>query len=88
MKLKQGVIIERTKDGYVAVATGEAGKHFNGLVRNNSTANFVFEQLQTEKTEEELVEALLCKYDVSREKAAKDVAMLISKIRQAGLLDG
>ncbi len=88
MKLKQGIIIESTKDGYVAVATGEAGKSFNGLVRNNSTANFIFEQLMTEKTEEELVEALLCKYDVSREKAAKDVAMLITKIREAGLLDG
>lgn len=88
MKLKQGIIIEHTKDGYVAVATGEAGRHFNGLVRNNSTANFIFEQLRTDKTEEELVEALLCKYDVSREKAENDVAMLISKIRRAGLLDG
>lgn len=88
MKLKSGIIIERTGDEYVAVATGEAAKNFNGLVRNNKTANFIFEQLQTEKTEDELIEALLNKYDVSREKAAKDVASLIAKIREAGLIDG
>lgn len=88
MKLKSGIIIERTGDEYVAVATGEAAKNFNGLVRNNKTANFIFEQLQTEKTEDELIEALLNKYDVSREKAVKDVASLIAKIREAGLIDG
>lgn len=88
MKLKSGIIIEPAGDEYVAVATGEAAKSFNGLVRNNKTANFIFEQLQTEKTEEELVEALLDRYDVSREKAAQDVAALIEKIRKAGLIDG
>lgn len=88
MKLKSGIIIEPTGDEYVAVATGEAAKSFNGLVRNNKTANFIFEQLQTDKTEAELVDALLARYDVTREKARQDVEALIEKIRKAGLIDG
>ena len=69
MKLKSGIVMEKTGDEYIVVATGEAAKSFNGIIRNNKTANFVFEQLKEDKTEKELVDALLERYDVSREKA-------------------
>ena len=88
MKLKSGIVIEKAGDEYVAVATGEAAKSFNGIIRNNKTANFIIEQLKEEKSEEQLVEALLEHYDVSREKAQADVHALVVKIREAGLIDG
>lgn len=88
MKLKSGIVVEKNGEEYVAVATGEAAKSFNGIIRNNKTANYIFEQLKEEKTEDELVEALLERYDVSREKAQADVHALIVKIREAGLIDG
>lgn len=88
MKLKSGIVVEKNGEEYVAVATGEAAKSFNGIIRNNKTANYIFEQLKEEKTEEELVDALLERYDVSREKAQADVHALIVKIREAGLIDG
>lgn len=88
MKLKSGIVMEKTGDEYIVVATGEAARSFNGIIRNNKTANFVFEQLKEDKTEEELVDALLERYDVSREKAQTDVKALIAKIREAGLIDG
>ena len=87
MKLKSGVIMERAGDGYIAVATGEASKTFNGFIRNNETSDFIFRQLTEEKTEKQLVEAMLEKYDVDEETAAKDVGIIIEKIRKAGLLD-
>jgi len=87
MKLKNGVIMEKAGDGYIAVATGEASKSFNGFIRNNATADFIFRQLTEEKTEKELVDAILEKYDVSEEIAAKDVKNIVEKIRKAGLLD-
>lgn len=88
MKLKSGIVVEKNGEEYVAVATGEAAKSFNGIIRNNKTANYIFEQLKEEKTEDELVEALLERYDVSKEKAQADVHALIVKIREAGLIDG
>ena len=75
MKLKSGIVMEKTGDEYIVVATGEAAKSFNGIIRNN-------------KTEKELVDALLERYDVSREKAQADVKALVAKIREAGLIDG
>lgn len=87
MRLKKGVILEKAGDGYIAVATGEASKSFNGFIRNNETADFIYRQLTEEKTEKELCEALLEKYDVSEETAARDVHAVVEKIRKAGLLD-
>lgn len=87
MKLKKGIIMEKAGDGYIAVATGDASKKFNGFIRNNQTADFIFRQLTEEKTEEQLVAALLEKYDVSEEVALKDVRAVIEKIRKVGILD-
>ena len=88
LKLKDGMVMEKSGEDFVAVATGEAGKSFNGLIRNNKTADFLFRELQSEKTEDELVQALLQKYEVSEELARKDVRRIVGIIRDAGLLDG
>ena len=88
MKLKEGFISHQVGDDeYMVVATEEADKIFNGLIRNNGTANFIFQQLSKETTEEEIVEAILKIYDVERERAVVDVHKVIAKIRNAGFLD-
>lgn len=87
MKLKEGFILHNVNNEYMMVATGEAGKIFNGLVRNNATANFIFEQLMQETTEEKIVDAMMKKYEVSREQVASDVKRVVSQIREAGFLD-
>lgn len=87
MKLKEGFILHNVGDEHMVVATGEAGKLFNGLVRNNGTANFIFEKLLKDTSEEEIVEAMLEKYDASREQIASDVKRVVKQIREAGFLD-
>ena len=71
----------------MVVATGEAGKSFNGLIRNNDTANFIFQQLMNDTTEEKIVDAMLEQYDAPREVIAADVHRIIVQIREAGILD-
>lgn len=38
MKLKDGFIITKNGNDYIAVAAGEAGKAFNGMIKMNGTA--------------------------------------------------
>lgn len=71
----------------MAVATGKAGRDFNGLIRNNDTANFIFERLLTETTESAIVDAMLEEYDAPRDVVEEDVHRIIAKLREAGLLD-
>lgn len=87
MKLKQGFILRNIADEYMGVATGPAAKVFNGLVRNNETANFIYERLLHETTVEEIVAAMLEEYDAPKERIEADVLDVIDKIRGAGLLD-
>lgn len=87
MKLKDGMITDSTGDEFIAVATGKVSMTFNGLIRNNKTANFIFNELMTEKSEEELKESLCKHYDVTEEQASKDVHIFLEKLRKAGLLD-
>lgn len=87
MKLKEGFVLQKVGDDHVAVATGKASKSFNGLIRNNDTAAFIFEKLLQEITEEELIFAVLQKYDAPEEVVRPDVKDLLQKLREAGILD-
>lgn len=87
MKLKEGFITYNTGDENLLVATGEAGKSFNGIVRNNETAAFIAELLKEETTEDEIVNKLLDTYDVDEKTARKDVKKLLDTFKKEGFLE-
>lgn len=87
MKLKEGVFLHKSDDEYMAVTQGEAARSFNGLIRNNKTANDIMTLLQNETTEEAVISAMLEKYDAPREIIEKDVRSIIGKLKETGLLD-
>lgn len=86
MRLKSGIVQSRVGEEYIAVATGEAGKNFNGMIRNNATAAFLVEKLARETTVEELVAAVLDVYDIDEATARADVEQTVEAFRRAGLL--
>ncbi len=87
MKLKKGFVIHNTSSDYVAVATGEAGETFNGMIRNNKTANTIFELLMTDTTATAIVDKMVEKYDAPREVIEADVMSIIAKLKEAGFID-
>lgn len=87
MRLKQGFILRDVGREHMAIATGEAVKQFNGLIRNNGTANFIYKQLMEDTTEEKIVAAMLEKYNAPEEVIAADVHRIIEQIRSAGILE-
>ena len=88
MKLKSGIIINEMQDDFVAVAAGEAGKAFNGMIKMNGTAAFIVKTLQNEISEDGIVAALLAEYEVDEETARQNVRAVIEKFRSVGLIDG
>ena len=87
MKLKDGFITHNTGDENLLVATGEAGKSFNGIVRNNETAAFIAELLKKEITEDEIVKKILEEYDGDEKTARKDVKKLLDTFKREGFLE-
>ena len=86
MRIKEGFILRKVGKQYVVAATGKASKDFNGMIRLNASAAYVFELLKEDMTEEALVAALLKEYDVDEETAKLDVDAFLSKLKEAGAL--
>lgn len=87
MKLKEGFLLHQAGEETLVVASGPAASVFNGLIRNNGTAGFIFEQLQHPTTEEAIVDAMEERYDAPREQIAGDVRRIVECLRSEGFLD-
>ena len=87
MKLNKDIMLGNIDGRDFAIATGELYKTFNGIINNNPSANFIFNLLKTEQTEDSIVQAMLEKYDAPEEVIRADVRELLDVIRKAGILE-
>lgn len=87
MKLKKDIILHDIGGEHMAVATGESASLFNGFIRNNETAHFIFTMLLEDTTEEEIVNAMAERYDAPRDRIEMGVKSVIEKLRQRNLIE-
>ncbi len=88
MKIKSGFVLEKVGSSYLAVATGDAAKSFQGLVRMNETGAFMWNIVKdSDKSCEELVEALEKEYDAPRELLLRDAKSFERQLRDAGIIE-
>ena len=85
MKLNEKFVTREMGDTQVMVGVGDAS--FSGVVRSNRTAAFIVDQLKTETTREQVADAMVKAYGITKEKALKDVEMILGKLRSIGALD-
>ena len=86
MKIKNGFLLKKVGGQNVVVALGEASRSFNGIIRLNDTGVFLWQKLQQETSEEQLLAALTAEYDIGKEQAKSDIAEFIAALRKAALL--
>lgn len=87
MKIKDGFMLRQFGDDYIVVAVGDDSEDFNRLITINSVGEFIYNTLKTETTFDELVSAMLEKYEVSEDVARRDAEAFVTKLNAAGLLD-
>lgn len=87
MKLKNGIVTNSIDGESFAIATGDAAKEFNGLIKNNPTAAFIFELLKTDQTEDSIVDSMLEKYEVDEPTVRADVKELIDLLKSKNLIE-
>lgn len=88
MKIKNGFVLEEVGGSYLAVAVGELAEEFNALVRLNETGAFLWRQLLTDTTKEELLIALMKEYDgVSEECAKRDISAFLNVLNDNNILE-
>ncbi len=86
MKVKDGFVVRNICGDHVVVAVGRQTLDFKGLIKLNETGAFLWQQLQAERTADELLAALCHEYDVPGEVAKADLEAFIASLREAELL--
>ena len=86
MRIVSGFILREMLGENVAIPSGESAHRLSGLVALNGSGKLLFRLLQTEQTEETLVQALLEAYEVEPAEAKQDVAEFLARLRENGLL--
>ena len=87
MKLKDEIVLGSIDGRDFAIATGSLSKEFSGIINNNSTANYIFQLLKTEQSEDSIVDAMLKKYDAEEEVVRADVKEVLNKLEELNILE-
>ncbi len=83
--IKQGYVVREIAGEALAVPVDSScGAH---LVIFNPVSKFLWEQLSEEKTFDELLEAVMNNYTVSRDEASADLTDFLNQLSENGLLN-
>jgi hypothetical protein len=87
MKLNVSMKLRKLGNRYFMVDNKQRVVNFNDIYELNESAAYLWNKLgNAEFTEETLVKYLCEKYEVSEEKAAGDVKILLSKWKEWGII--
>lgn len=87
MKIKNGFVLRELFDSYIIVPTDKARLGFNGMVSFNETGAFIWRSLEQGLELDEIVSAVMLRYDVDGVTAARDVNAFCAKLSEAGLVE-
>lgn len=86
MKIKDGYIISTVAGENVVLPTGD-DLDMSIMITLNDSGKFLWEQLQDDKTEEDLLQAVVANYeDVDQEEAKRFIADFVGYLREYDLL--
>ena len=86
MKIKEGFVVRKIANQYMAVPVGARAKELHGMIGLNETAAFLWELLKEDRTEEELAELLYNEYEITEEKALETVKNFSALLAKEGVL--
>lgn len=86
MKAVENMILREIAGEYILIPGGKAAKSLYGIISLTESGKLLWQMLEKECCEEELVNALLATYDVSKETAQADVKKFLNKLRDVNLL--
>ena len=86
MKIKKELIIREIAGDTILVPVGKTVYDSNGLFVLNELGAFIWKLLPAATNENDIMEAVLREYDVSREEAQKDISEFLEKLKDMGIL--
>ena len=86
MKIKDGFVLRKIANQYIAVPVGSRSKELHGLIGLNETGAFIWERLSKNQTPEEIVKDLCEEYEVKEASAMASVQRFFKKLQAEDIL--
>lgn len=86
MHVVPGFVVREIAGETIAIPAGPAARELSGLLALNGSGAFLFDLLQSEQTEQSLVQAMLDSYEIDQQTAAADVAEFLEILRSNSIL--
>lgn len=86
MKMKDGFVLRKIADQFMAVPVGARAKELHGMIGLNETGAFIWERLSKNLTQEAIVKELCEEYDVAEEAAMAALHRFMEKLQAEGVL--
>ena len=86
MHIASNFLLKELDGQYLMIPVGKIDADFNELITVNEIGMFLWEELQEERTEEELVQRILEEYEVEEDVAREDVRDFIELLQEGGAL--
>ena len=87
MKIRKGFVLREVAGRQVVIATGDAAKNFNGIIKLNESAVMLWKMIEKGADEECLAQKIIETYEVDEATAYNDVSMFVTKLKGAGIVD-
>ena len=88
MRIKDQISLRKIADEYIMIVGSEDSLDYTQAVSLNDSAAYLIEQVRDEDfTQEDWVDLLTERYDVSREQASADIELLVQMLKEANVID-
>ena len=86
MKLKKQFVLREIVGEAVLVPIGESAARFNGLLTVSELGKFIWENIESAKDKEELLQRILDEYEVDRDVAKADLDEFLGKLKAVDII--
>lgn len=86
MRLKCDFEVMDINDEKIAVPVGDHASEFHGVIKLNDTGAFILGLLKQETSEDDIVKAMMSRYDACKEEIEKDTKQCIAEFAKVGLI--
>ena len=87
MKIRKELVKREIAGDTVLVPVGKSILEDNGLYALNPIASFIWDILEEAENEEDIVKAILDKYDIDEATASSDTHEFINKLKELKILE-
>jgi hypothetical protein len=87
MRIKSGYILREIMGQNVIIPIGERVIDFKGMMMPNDTGSFIWKQLISDITYEQLLKSILDEYEIDGDTAKADLDDFLAEARKNGVIE-